>query len=281
MADVAVDRGLIPEGAPPGGTGRAVAAWVRVVEYQLVLLRRTFRGTLFSGFAAPLLYLGAMGYGLGSLVDGRGGSPGAGLEVSYLEFVAPGVLVASAMQLAVFEASYPVLGAIKWTRQYHAMVATPVRVWDVVAGSLAIIVLRALLGAVVFLLVAALLGAVPSVWAPLSLVAVVLVTVAYAAPMIALSSRLETDTAFTVVFRLGVIPMFLFAGTFFPIEQLPGWMHPVARVVPLWHASSFARDATLGQVELAASVLHAAYLALWAGAGWWLAVRSLERRMVV
>jgi lipooligosaccharide transport system permease protein len=252
---------------------------VRVLEYFLVLLRRTFRGTIFGSFISPLLYLVAMGYGLGSLVD-RGGSSAID-GVPYVRFIAPGVLAATAMQSGVFDASWPVLGAIKWQRQYHAMLATPIGVRDIVVGNLTAIVLRALVSAVVFLAVAAALGAIPSAWGVLSLLAVVLVTLAYAAPMFAISAHAESDTTFNLVFRLGIIPMFLFSGTFFPVEQLPSWMHPIAYVIPLWHGASLARDATLGTPQLWADVGHVAYLLVWVGAGGWLAVRTLRRRMVV
>ncbi|HET8970880.1 MAG TPA: ABC transporter permease, partial [Candidatus Nanopelagicales bacterium] len=194
---------------------------------------------------------------------------------------APGILVATAMQTGVFDASYPVLGAIKWDRQFHAMLATPVRVRDVVAGNLAGITLRALLGGAVFLVVSSLLGAIPSWTGVLAIVAVLLVTVAYAAPMFALSANAQTDTSFTMVFRLGVIPMFLFSGTFFPVSQLPDALQPVAYVIPLWHGSSLARDATLGTLSWAPDLLHVGYLLLWAVVGYWLAARVLRRRMVV
>jgi lipooligosaccharide transport system permease protein len=264
-----------PSAAPP----RPPHPALRVLDYFLILLRRTFRGTVFGSFVSPLLYLVAMGYGLGSLVD-RGGSTALG-GVPYVQFIAPGVLAATAMQTGVFDASYPVLGAIKWQRQYHAMLATPIGVSDIVVGNLTAIVLRSLLSAVVFLVVAAALGAIPSTWGVLALLAVVLVTLAYAAPMFAISAHAETDTTFNLVFRLGLVPMFLFSGTFFPVEQLPAWMHPVAYVVPLWHGAALARDATLGTMHLAPDVGHVAYLLLWVVAGGWLAIRTLRRRMVV
>lgn len=250
---------------------------LRVLEYHLRLLRRTFRGTVFTGFLSPLLYLVALGYGLGSLVNRSGGLDG----VPYVEFIAPGILVATAMQVGVFDASYPVLGAIKWQRQYHAMLATPVGVRDIVAGHVASITLRSLLSAVVFVAVAAVLGATPAWTTPLALVAVLLVTVAYATPMYAIAARVETDTSFTLVFRLGVIPMFLFSGTFFPVSQLPAVIQPVAYVIPLWHGSSLARDATLGTLSWGMDLVHAGYLLLWCVVGGWLAVGTLRRRMVV
>lgn len=258
-------------------TGTAPHPWLRVLDYFALYMRRTFRGVIFSSFLSPLLYLVAMGYGLGSLVNA-----GAGLDgVSYVQFIAPGMLVASAMQNGVFQASYPVLGAIKWQRQFHAMLATPIGVRDVVAGNLAAIAVGTTVPAVVFLVVATLLGAILSLWAVVALLAVVLVTLAYAAPMFALSAHSQNDARFTIVFRVALIPMFLFSGTFFPIQQLPDWLQPATAVVPLWHACELARDATLGRLELLPVLAHVAYLLLWIVVGGWLAVRTLHRRMVV
>jgi lipooligosaccharide transport system permease protein len=258
---------------------RAQHPAVRVLGYYLLLIKRTFRGTIFSAFLSPLLYLVALGYGLGALVD-RGDTASLG-GVPYVQFIAPGIMVATAMQVGIADASWPVLGSIKWQRQYHAMLATPVRVVDIVLGHLGGITLRSLLSGTVFLAVAAVLGAVPSWTGVLALLAVLLVTVAYAAPMFGIAARVETDTSFTLVFRLVVVPMFLFSGTFFPIEQLPGWLQPVAYVVPLWHASSFARDATLGTMSWWPDLLHLGYLLLCVALGLWFAERSLRRRMVV
>lgn len=264
-------------GAAPSGQDRAPHPALRVLDYFLMLFRRTFRGTIFSGFLSPLLYLVALGYGLGSLVNHSQGLDG----VPYVQFIAPGILAATAMQIAVADAAWPVLGAIKWQRQFHAMLATPVRVPDVVIGNISGIVLRALLNGTVFLLVASLLGAIRSWTGVFALVAVLLVSSAYAAPMFALSANAQTDTSFTMVFRLGVIPMFLFSGTFFPVTQLPHWLQPVAYVVPLFHGSSLARDATLGTMSWGPDLVHVAYLLLWTVVGGWLAVASLRRRMVV
>lgn len=263
---------------PPSG----LVAVARVLEYLLLSWRRVWHGTLFSGFVAPLLYLGVMGYGLGSLIDRPGGGPTATLDgVPYVAFIAPGLMAVTAMQTSVGEASYPVLGAIKWQRNYHAMLATPVATAHVVLGHLAFIVLRAVAGAVVFLAVAALLGAVPSWWSPAAVLAVALLSLAYAAPMYALSTRAQNDVPFGLVFRLVVIPTFLFAGAFFPTSQLPRAVELVVQVLPAWHGVQLCRDATLGTGTVLGIAVHVLYLALWAGAGLWLALAGLRRRMVV
>jgi lipooligosaccharide transport system permease protein len=264
---------------PAAPTG-AVAVW-RVLEYLLLTWRRVWRGTVFSGFVAPLLYLGVMGYGLGSLIDRPGQQASTLGGVSYVAFIAPGLMAVTAMQMSVGEASYPVLGAIKWQRNYHAMLATPVDTVHVVVGHLTFILLRAVAGAVVFLAVGGLLGAFESWWSLAAVPAVALLSLAYAAPMYALSTRAENDVPFGLVFRLVVIPTFLFAGAFFPTSQLPRAVELVVQVLPAWHGVELSRDATLGTGSLAGIALHGAYLLLWAGGGLWLALRGLRRRMVV
>lgn len=282
MSTPTTDRdgiGLAPDGRPEPPTGFVAVA--RVLEYLLLTWRRVWHGTVFSGFVAPLLYLGVMGYGLGSLIDRPGQSAATLGGVAYVAFIAPGLMAVTAMQTSVGEASYPVLGAIKWQRNYHAMLATPVSTSHVVLGHLAFIVLRAVTGAVVFLVVAALLGAVTSWWSPAAVLAVALLSLAYAAPMYALSTRAENDVPFGLVFRLVVIPTFLFAGAFFPTSQLPRAVELVVQVLPAWHGVELCRDATLGTGTAAGVAVHVLYLALWAGGGLWLALAGLRRRMVV
>jgi lipooligosaccharide transport system permease protein len=251
---------------------------LRVLAHYLLAWRRLWTGTVFSSFLSPLLFLVAMGYGLGNLV-GRGGRLVDG--VPYLAFVAPGVMAATAMQTAIGESTWPVLSSIKWTRQFHAMLATPLGVFDVVIGHLLHLILRVLLAAAVFLGFAAVVGAVPSWSGVLALPAVVLVGLAFAAPVFAYTTYLQRDVGFTVLFRIVMIPLFLFSGTFFPISQLPAVLRVVAQVTPLWHGVELARDATLGRLTLGADVAHTAYLLVWVVAGTVLAVHGLRRRMVV
>jgi lipooligosaccharide transport system permease protein len=270
----------VPATQRPAVPTGVVAVW-RVLQYLLLAWRRVWRGTVFSGFVAPLLYLGVMGYGLGSLIDRPGQSASSLGGVPYVAFIAPGLMAVTAMQTSVGEASYPVLGAIKWQRNYHAMLATPIDTVHVVLGHLGFIVLRALTGAAVFLVVGGLLGAFESWWAPSALLAVALLSLAYAAPMYALSTHAQNDVPFGLVFRLVVIPTFLFAGAFFPTSQLPWAVEVVVQVLPAWHGVELCRDATLGTGSLGGFAVHVGYLVLWAGAGLWLALRGLRRRMVV
>ena len=254
-----------------------VAPPLRVLDHHMLAWRRLWRGTVFSSFLTPLLFLGAMGYGLGALLAQQGRH----IEgVAYVAFVAPGVLAASAMQTGVGESTWSVLSGIKWQRTYHAMLATPLGPGDIVLGHLAHLAIRLTLQASVFLAVAGVLGALPSWWAVVALPAAVLTGLAHAAPVFSFTTTQHNDTGFNLLFRFAVTPMFLFSGTFFPISQLPGWLQVVAHVTPLWHGVQVCRDATLGRLG-PVDLWHAAYLLLWLGVGLVLARYGLRRRMVV
>ena len=254
------------------------ALWDRALSYWLLSYRRTWRGSLFSGFLSPLLFLAAMGFGLGALVDDGGQRA---LGVSYLAFIAPGVLAAQAMQTAVGESTFPVMGAMKWQRQYHAMLATPLRVGDVVAGHLVFVALRVAIASAVFLAVAGVLGALLSWWAVLALPVAVLCGMAFAAPTFAFAARTESDAGFNVLFRFVVMPLFLFSGTFFPVSQLPGFLQPIAWATPLWHAVEVCRALSLGTASAPSVLAHCGYLLLWVAAGTVLARWSFRSRLVV
>lgn len=250
--------------------------WDRALSYWLMSYRRTWRGSLFSGFLSPLFFLAAMGYGLGTLID-RGGE--SALGVPYLAFIAPGVLAAQAMQTAIGESTWSVMGAIKWQRQYHAMLAAPLGVTDVLAGHLVYVAFRVTTTSAVFLLVAGALGALRSWWAVLALPVVVVCGMAFAAPVFAFAARSESDSGFNVLFRFVVMPLFLFSGTFFPISQLPGWLQGLTNLSPLWHGVELARSATTGDVDGPAAVGHVAFLVLVVAASAWAGTRTWRARL--
>src|SRR4029450_8995813 len=155
--------------------------------------------------------------------------------VTYLEFVAPGLLAATAMQIASFEASWPVLSAIKWSPQYHAMLATPLRIADLVLVHQAFISFRMFMTATVYLAAIAAFGAVESPLGILAIPVTVLVGLAFAAPIAAWGAHTETEVSFVAIFRFVILPMFLFSGTFFPISTLPALLEVLAWLTPIWH----------------------------------------------
>jgi lipooligosaccharide transport system permease protein len=253
--------------------------WDRAFAFWLVSYRRVWRGTVFEGFVSPLFFLAAMGFGLGLLVDT---GPNGGIDgVSYVQFIAPGILAAQAMNTAVGESTYPVLGGIKWFRQYHAMLATPLGIPDVVLGHLAFVLMRVAITSTAFLVVAWLLGAIDSGWSVLALPVAVLCGMAYAAPVFAFSARQDGDSGFALLFRFGIMPMFLFSGTFFPVDQLPAVMQPIAWATPLWHGVELCRALAFGVATVGGAVINVGYLLLWIAGGYVLALRSFRRRLLV
>lgn len=247
-----------------------------VVQHQLFVTRRFWRSSVFLFILTPVLYLGAMGFGLGGLIDEEQGTVEG---LSYLQFVAPGLLVAAAMQGAGSDSLWPIMAGMKWIRVFHAMVATPVGPADVFTGTVGWGVLRATAGSAVFLGVAAAFGAVPSLYGVFAIAAAGLCAAAFAAPLTAFSATQETDQRFPVIMRLGILPLFLISGTFFPVSQLPGVIQPLTWLSPLWHAVVLSRGATTGSLGLASAVVHTAVLIGCAAAGWFWGMRTFTRRL--
>lgn len=256
----------------------SLALALRPLEYFFAQYRRVWRGTAVTSVVTPVVYLLALGVGLGIFVDRSANLPG---DISYLDFVAPGLMAATAMQVAVFEASWPVLSAIKWDRQYHAMLATPLRVRDVVIGHQAFFVFRLLLIATVYFVVIAAFGAVESPLGVLAIPVTVLVGLAFAAPMAAWAAHTESEVSFVAIFRFVILPMFLFSGTFFPISTLPAALEVLAWLTPIWHGVTLCRDLTLGDISPGADLMHLAYLLACVTAGFVAASITYRRRLVV
>ncbi|HXG75024.1 MAG TPA: ABC transporter permease [Gaiellaceae bacterium] len=256
----------------------SLALALRPLEFFFAQYRRVWRGTAVSSVVTPVVYLLALGVGMGQFL---GDVEFRGDTYHYFEFVAPGLLAATAMQIASFEASWPVLAAIKWNRQYHAMLATPIRVPDVVLSHQAFIGARMLMTASVYLAVIAVFGAVSSPLAVLAVPVAALVGIAYAAPLAAWAAHSEHEASFVAIFRFVILPMFLFSGTFFPIELLPAPLEALAYVTPLWHGVDLGRQLVLGDVVGWWVVGHLAYLGAWVAAGVGLALVTYRRRLVV
>jgi lipooligosaccharide transport system permease protein len=238
--------------------------------------RRVWRGTVITSIINPVFYLGALGVGLGTIVNKSGGAP---LGVPYLDFVAPGMLAAASMQVAAGEAMWPVLGSFKWTRQYFAMIATPLGVRDVVLGHQLFMLARVAATSAIYLGVIAAFGAVESFWGILALPAAVLLGLACTATLAAYAATREQDSAFVPVNRFVILPMFLFSGTFFPVSRLPLPLEWLAYATPLWHGVDLCRELTLGDVHVWRSLGHVAYLVVLVVGGLVAAERTYARKL--
>lgn len=250
---------------------------IRQFRFWLTNYRRTWQGSIYSGVLNPVLYLGAMGLGLGTLVD-RQGTASLG-HVSYLAFLAPGLLAAAAMQTAMGESTYPVFGSVKWMKTYQAAISSPLRPADLFHGHLLFTAARLTMNSAVFLAVMAAFGSVSSAWAIVALPAAVLTGMAFASPIEAYAMTCAKETSFSMLFRFGIIPLFLFSGTFFPISQLPAVVRPLAYVTPLWHGVALCRALSLGTVQPGSAALHAGYLVAVTALGVAVGNRTYRRRL--
>ena len=262
----------------------AAALSVRALRCWLLAYRRTWRSSVWSSVLGPLFYLGAMGYGLGSLVDKNGTAALGG--VPYVEFVAPAVLAVTAMNSGLTNALYPVYGAVHWNSIYLAARATVLRPGDIYRGHLLFMALRIAMNSACFIVFMAAFGLIRSPWAVLLLPAAVLTGFAFATPLAAWAVTLENQTAMNYPIRFGAIPLMLFSGTFFPITQLPGWVRPVAYATPLWHGVDLCRALSLGPPgagpgAAAAATVNVAYLVAMAALGLCWGGRSYRRRLYV
>lgn len=253
--------------------------FLRVTGYMARAYARTWRASVMTTFLNPVLYLLAMGVGLGSFVD-KSGTAALG-HVSYLRFVAPALAATAAATTAASESMFPVLGAIKWQRTYYAMLATPLRVGDVMAGHLVWIGVRITTAVASYLVVMAAFGAVTS-WEGVAILPVgVLTGAAFATPLAAFAATQDSDGSFSLTFRLGVVPLFLFSGVFFPLAQLPVGLRLLAWVTPLWNGVALCRPLAEGTVSAAALAGHLAYLVGVAAAGVVAARVTFRRRLRV
>lgn len=250
----------------------------RVFEHRFLQYRRTFRASIFASFISPIMFLTAMGLGLGAYVSNSSSLGG----VSYLAFLAPGLLAATAMQSASFEATFPIMSGLVWNRVFHAMYATPISPRDIALGNLAWIVARLTLITTIFTLVIVLFGAAGSPLIVLAIPAAILTGMAFAAPIAAFSATQKTPNRFATIFRFGITPLFLFSGTFFPITSLPSALQVLAWLTPLFHGVALTRGLSLGTIvnDPLAAAVHVVYLVTLAGVGAWLTVRNIHSRLI-
>lgn len=255
----------------PAGAGMARA----LVRRNLTAWRHAWP-TVVSGFFEPVFYLFSLGVGLGQLVGGVE-LPGGG-SVPYATFVAPALMASSAMNGAVFDTTGNVFFKLKYARVYDSVLATPLGPRDVAVAEVSWALLRGTGYAAAFLLVMAFAGTVTTWWAVLALPAAVLIGLAFAGVGLACTTFMRSWQDFDLV-QLAVLPMFLFAGTFFPVSSYPPVLRQLVEVTPLYHGVALTRALALGT---AGPVLawHVLYLVGLGIAGMFVAARRLERLLL-
>lgn len=254
-------------------------AAVRVWESNLAVYKKVWKSNLLGSFVQPFLYLLGMGVGVGALVDQGPISAEVLGGVEYVSFLAPALIATTAMLVVVQEAMWPVMDGFMWSYAYRAMTATTLEPGQVAAG---VALWHATRGLIVATGVATVLALFPQTrsWGLMPAVAFgVLTAMAFALPITAWSSSRESDQSFPAIMRFAVIPMFLFAGAFYPVEQLPDWLRPVAWATPLFHGVELCRGAVLGTLDVGPGLVHLLVLAGYAGVGFLLARRTFARRL--
>lgn len=252
------------------------AGTLHVVEHNAMVFRRVWRGSIMISFFTPLFFLGAMGIGLGSFVNRGAGGVGG---VAYIDFLAPGLIAAATMQTAAFECMYPILGKIMWDRIYEAMLATPVRVVEVLAGEVCWVLARVLMVGSLFWLVMALFGVARTPESLLVIPAAALTGLSFATPILAYTALQRNDGGFATLGRFVIMPLFLLGGAFFPLTRLPLLLQLVAWATPLSHGVALCRGLVLGNIGGGDAGLHLLVILAYFVVGFALAQRTFLRRL--
>ena len=245
-------EGLALRLTPVSGLGSRRA--LRVVERNVLVYRRGWV-FLVTGFFEPFFYLLSIGLGLNRLV---GHLVIGGHAVAYTAFVAPGLLASSAMNGALFDATFNIYFKLKIMKAYDAMLATPLGVGDIALGELVWTLIRAGLYSGAFMVVMAGLGYVLSPWAVLCYPAAVLISFAFSSAGMAATSYMRDWQDFDKV-SLAIIPLFLFSATFYPLSVYPGWLQVLVQLTPLYQGVALVRGLDAGAFSWSLAG-HACYL---------------------
>ena len=262
-------------------TSTTLSRSLRYAESEVIAYRRTWRGTVITSFVNPVFFLAAMGAGLGTLVDD---GTGQALSISYLTFVASGLMAANAMQNGAGDGSFPVMAGVLWRKNFHGTVTTPLGPADIMWGRLIWGMGRLLFVLVVFAIIAVLFGALEIGPALTAIPPALLTGIAFTTAISAWTLTQKDGRSLSTLFRFLIVPLFLFSGTFFPISQLPDWLEPVAYATPLFHGVELVRKFALPGVDesIITSIpgwVHFGYLLVMAAVGMYWSIRLLDKRI--
>ena len=249
--------------------------WMRMVERNLLVYKHGWL-VLFSGFFEPLFYLLGIGFGLGQLV---GSVPGPdGNPVPYAVFIAPALLAASSMNGAITESTFNFFFKLNYDKTFASILTTPMSPADISIGELAWALIRGGLYVLGFLVVITLLGLVRSPLVILTIPGALLIGFAFASVGMAATSFMRTWQDFDLI-QLVVLPMFLFSGTFFPIDRYPDALRLVIQLTPLYRGVDLLRSLSLGLVG-PSILIDIVYLALMGFAGLAVVSRRLDKLLL-
>lgn len=260
--------------------GMRYGAWY-VAEYRIRQMSKWLGAIISVSFGNPIIYLLAIGIGVGSLVDSNTGGNGI-YGVSYITFLAPALLATAAIQAAMDETSFPTLEGFVWNKSFFGMNSTQLTAGQIVNGIMIAAFVRAFLTSAAYLVVLWVFGAVTLAAMPLLFLVASFAGMSFGALMLAATSFVkEDDGFFAIVARFVVAPMFLFSGTFYPLEQMPIFLQWIGWISPLWHSTNFARSVSFGlEVPGWLMIVHAAFLVTSLVAGMIIARRQFASRLL-
>jgi lipooligosaccharide transport system permease protein len=231
---------------------------------------------ILSGFFEPLFYLGSIGFGLGALVgtvNGPGGQP-----IPYQLFIAPALLASAAMNGAIAEGTFNFFFKLRYNKTFDSILSTPMSPGDVAVGELVWALIRGGIYAIAFLLVMAILGLIVSPWVILAVPAALLIGFAFGAVGMAATSFMRTWQDFDLI-QLVVLPLFLFSGTFYPLDAYPEALRWVVQATPLYQGVNLIRSLVVGHLE-PSLLIHVAYLVVMGTIGLMIVARRLDKLLL-
>jgi lipooligosaccharide transport system permease protein len=247
----------------------ATSVWFR----NFVAWRKIYKTSVLLNFGEPVMSLSALGFGLGAYVT-------LSRDMSFSQFIGPGLLATTVMNGVSFDMAFGAYERLRSDAVYDAMLTTPLTVEDLAAGEYLWQATRALLYGCIFLSVIVALGMVTSPWAILILPLLVITGVMFASPALAVAAIARAEEHLFYYFTLALTPMFMFAGIFFPIDRLPTWAQVVIASMPLYHAAHLFRSLAGGHLDwsLLWSLLYLIVLSVLLFP---LPLRWLRRRLII
>ncbi|MDR7928535.1 ABC transporter permease [Acidithiobacillus thiooxidans] len=243
-----------------------------VVQRNFGVWRKLLLPSMLGNFGDPLLYLLALGYGLGHFVGPMDGMP-------YITFIASGIVASSVMNTASFEGLYSAFTRMSAQHTYAAMLATPLRVSDILAGEVLWAAIKGLISAIAIIIVASFFGAIQGPWVWLSIPVILLSGLSFGSLALVITAMARSYDFFMYYFTLAVTPMFLFCGVFYPLHSLPAFAQDIAQVLPLTHAVALLRPLLTGQLPRQVPY-HLGVLLLYTVIPYLIAWRLLVRRLL-
>jgi lipooligosaccharide transport system permease protein len=231
---------------------------------------------LLSGFFEPLFYLGSIGFGLGALI-GTVNGPGV-QPMSYQLFVAPALLASAAMNGAIAEGTFNFFFKLRYNKTFDSILSTPMSPGDVAVGELVWALIRGGIYAIAFTIVMAVLGLIVSPWVVLAVPAALLIGFAFGAVGMAATSFMRTWQDFDLI-QLVILPLFLFSGTFYPLDAYPEPLRILVQVTPLYQGVDLLRSLVVGHLD-GSLLIHVAYLGIMGTVGLVVVARRLDKLLL-